>query len=391
MLVISWRGWPTAAVAVGALLALAACAPTTARTPVQPGLNESLAAAESEDSRYGTLLRLAGSTRAAGDPAAAVNVYQQAIALEQGRPEAYLLLGDTLIELEAFDDAAKTFQLVLKRHPRNIAAHRGYARVLLALNRPDTAILHYKAALAADPNDIQAYNGLGVAYDLNGQHEAAQAAYRDGLKVAPDSMLLRNNYGLSLALAGNHEEAIEVLRAVVDEPGATARNRQNLALAYGLAGNLVAAERISRLDLDEQAVDNNLAYFAALAAVEDGRQRAAALGVHGPQMVDRAGDAEANRRVVAVALEGAGLELGLSPTGRWFVNLGEFGSSAQATTAWRQLRAQYGDLLGGLSRLAGVQEGPQPLLAGPLESAAKAQSLCDSLSARGQHCRALPL
>jgi Flp pilus assembly protein TadD len=391
MLVISWRGWHTAAVAVGALLALAACAPNAARTPIQPRLNAALAAAENEDSRYGTLLRLAGSTRAAGDPAAAVNVYQQAIALEQGRPEAYLLLGDTLIELEAFDEAAKTFQLVLKRDPENIAAHRGYARVLLALNRPDTAILHYKSALAADPNDIQAYNGLGVAYDLNGQHDAAQAAYRDGLEIAPDSMLLRNNYGLSLALAGNHEEALEVLRAVVDEPGATARNRQNLALAYGLAGNLVAAERISRLDLDEQAVENNLAYFAALAAVEDGRQRAAALGVRGPQMADRASDAEANRRIVAVALEGAGLELGLSPTGRWFVNLGEFGSSAQATAAWRQLRTQYGDVLGGLSRLAGVQEGPQPLLAGPLASAEKAQSLCDTLSARGQHCRALPL
>jgi Flp pilus assembly protein TadD len=391
MLVISWRGWPKAAVVAGALLALAACAPNAARTPMQPRLNATVAAAESEDSRYGTLLRLAGSTRAAGDPAAAVNVYQQAIALEQARPEAYLLLGDTLIELDAFDEAAKTFQVVLKRDSGNIAAHRGYARVLLALNRPDTAILHYRSALAADVNDIQSYNGLGVAYDLNGQHEAAQAAYRDGLRIAPDSMLLRNNYGLSLALAGKHDQALEVLSAVVDEPGATARNRQNLALAYGLAGNLVAAERISRLDLDEQAVDNNLAYFAALAAVEDGRQRAAALGVQGPQMADRAGDAEANRRIVAVALEGAGLELGLSPTGRWFVSLGEFGSSAQATAAWRQLRSQYGDVLGGLSRLAGVQEGAQPLLAGPLASAEKAQLLCDKLSARGQHCRALPL
>jgi len=391
MLVTSWRGWPQAAVAAGALLAIAACAPNAARTPIQPRLNAAISAAESEDSRYGTLLRMASSTRAAGDPAAAVNVYQQAIMLEQGRPEAYLLLGDTLIELEAFDDAAKTFQAVIKRDPSNIAAHRGYARVLLALNRPDTAILHYKAALAANPDDLQAYNGLGVAYDLNGQHDAAQAAYRDGLEIAPDSMLLRNNYGLSLALAGEHEKALQMLGAVVEEPGATARNRQNLALAHGLAGNLEAAERISRLDLDEQSVENNVAYFAALAAVEDGRQRAAALGVHGPQMTDRASDAEANKRVVAVAMGGAGLELGLSPTGRWFVNLGDFGSGAQAAAAWRELRVAYADQLGSLSRLAGGQEGRQPLLAGPLASAEKAQTLCETLSARGQHCRALPL
>jgi hypothetical protein len=204
-------------------------------------------------------------------------------------------------------------------------------------------------------------------------------------------MLLRNNYGLSLALAGEHEKALQMLSAVVEEPGATARNRQNLALAHGLAGNLEAAERISRLDLDEQAVENNVAYFAALAAVEDGRQRAAALGVHGPQMTDRAGDAEANKRVVAVAMGGTGLELGLSPTGRWFVNLGDFGSGAQAAAAWRELRVAYADQLGSLSRLAGGQEGLQPLLAGPLASAEKAQSLCETLSARGQHCRALPL
>lgn len=391
MLVISWRGWPKAAVAAGALFALAACAPNSARTPIQPRLNPAISAAESEDSRYGTLLRMAASTRSAGDPAAAVNVYQQAIAVEQGRPEAYLLLGDTLIELEAYDDAAKMFQSVIKRDPSNITAHRGYARSLLALNRPDTAILHYQSALAADPNDLQSYNGLGVAYDLNGQHDAAQAAYLDGLEIAPDSMLLRNNYGLSLALAGEHEESIRMLGGVVEEPGATARNRQNLALAHGLAGNLEAAERISRLDLDEQAVENNVAYFAALAAVEGGRQRAAALGVHSPQMTDRASDAEANKRVVAVAMGGSGLELGLSPTGRWFVNLGDFGSGAQAAAAWRELRGAFSDELGSLSRLAGAQEGRQPLLAGPLASAEKAQALCDALSAHGQHCRALPL
>jgi hypothetical protein len=108
-------------------------------------------------------------------------------------------------------------------------------------------------------------------------------------------------------------------------------------------------------------------------------------------MTDRQADADANRRLVAVALEGDGVELGLSPTGRWFVNLGDFGSGAQAASAWRELRARYGDLLGSLSRLAGAQEGAQPLLAGPVASAEQAQALCENLRARGQHCEALPL
>jgi Flp pilus assembly protein TadD len=388
MPVISCKSWPILAIAGGALLAVSACAPNRA---VQPQMNPSLSSAEREDSRYGTLLRLASSARAAGDPAAAVKIYQQALNLDRNRVDAYVLLGDTLIELGAYDDAATTYQDALKRDGGNAAAQRGYGRAMLGLNRPEAAIVHFQAALSANDNDVQAHNGLGVAYDLAGQPEAAEAAYRAGLEVAPDSMLLRNNLGLSLALAGRYDESIELLRAVVDEPGAKARNRQNLALAYGLAGDLVAAERIARLDLDEEAVQNNLAYFAELAAVDDQRKRAAALGVHTPELTDRPGDAEAGRRVNALALSGDDLELGLAPTGRWFVNLGEYASARQAVSAWRQLRSQHGDVLGDLSRLAGVQDGSQPLLVGPLADAARAQSVCGALRTRGQSCSALAL
>ncbi len=388
MPVVPWKSWPILAVAGGVLLTVAACAPNRA---VEPRLDPSLAGAEREEGRYGTLLRLASSTRAGGDPAAAINVYQQAIALERGRADAYVLLGDTLVELKRYDDAAQIYEEALQRSSDDLAAHRGYARAMLGLNRPEAAIVHYQAVLAQDPDDIQANNGLGVAYDLSGQHEAAEAAYRAGLEVAPDSMLLRNNLGLSLSLAGRHQEAIELLRAVADEPGAKPGNRQNLALAYGLAGDLVAAERISRLDLDEESVQNNLAYFAALAAVDDERKRAAALGVHAPELSDGVTDAETGRRLSAIALEGPGLELGLAPTGRWFVNLGDYGSSQQAASAWRELRRLHGDLLGDLTRLAGAQDGGQPLLVGPLSDASGAESLCGTLRQRGQLCDTLAL
>jgi hypothetical protein len=204
-------------------------------------------------------------------------------------------------------------------------------------------------------------------------------------------MLLRNNLGLSLALSGQHAEGIELLRKVVDEPGAKARNRQNLALAYALAGDLVAAERISRLDLDEEAVQNNLSYFAALGAIADDRKRASGLGVQAPELTDASADADAGRRLAVIALQGDGLELGLSPSGRWFVDLGSYVSATEASAAWRQLRSRHPDLLGNLSRLAGVEAGRQPLLVGPVASADQAQSLCGQLESRGQACRALAL
>ncbi len=383
--------WRLSAVAVGLTVIVSACAPNSAKKPAVPGFDSSLAEAEQEKGRYGTLLRLASSTRAAGDPAAAVNMYQQAISLERSRPEAYTLLGYTLIDLQAYDQAAETFQHSLERNKDNLTARIGYARVLLALRRPEAAIPHYEAALKQASDNVQVLNGLGVAYDLSGDHQTAQKVYRDGLALAPDSMLLRNNLGLSLALSGEHDDAISLLRIVVDEPGARARNRQNLALAHGLAGDLAAAERISRLDLDEDAVQSNLEYFAALAAIDDQRKRAAALGAE-PSSRNEGGHSESTKpHLAALALGGEGLELALMPTGRWFVDLGDFSNNRQAASAWQDIRSAHEDLLGNFGRLAGTEQGAQPLLVGPLATAKDAERLCGNLEIRGQACKALAL
>jgi hypothetical protein len=63
----------------------------------------------------------------------------------------------------------------------------------------------------------------------------------------------------------------------------------------------------------------------------------------------------------------------------------------QATAAWRYLRGRIGDLLGGLTRLAGTQRGSQPLLVGPLGDGEQAETLCGTLKVRCHQCRPLPL
>ena len=42
------------------------------------------------------------------------------------------------------------------RDPGNVAAHRGYARAMLGLNRPEVAVVHYQAVLGQAPDDLQA-------------------------------------------------------------------------------------------------------------------------------------------------------------------------------------------------------------------------------------------
>ena len=147
----SMRGF---SVVAGVTMLLLGCAPNSMRAPVDASIDAPLVAAEGENNRYGTLLRLASSTRSAGDPAAAINMYQQAIALERDRPEAYALLGDTLIELGAHDQAAEIFEQSLKRDGDGLAARLGYARALVALKRPEAAIPHYEAVLNAAEGNL---------------------------------------------------------------------------------------------------------------------------------------------------------------------------------------------------------------------------------------------
>jgi Flp pilus assembly protein TadD len=387
MLCLVWSGRPAAGIAACALLALSACAPNSVRTPLESPVTAE-AEAEGEQGRYGTLLRMASSTRENGDPAAAIQLYRQAITAEQERPEAYVLMGEALIELEAYQEAVRTFEEAIRKDANSAAAHRGYGRAMVALHRPEVAIGHYETATRLAPRDIQAWNGLGVAYDLAGEHAMAEATYRRGLEIAPDSMLLRNNLGLSLALDGRHDESIALLSSVMEEPGARARNRQNLALAYGLKGDLAAAERIGRIDLGNDEVENNLAYYASIRAVDDRRVRATAVGVQAPDRGDARDNEVANRKLAAVAMAGGGFELGSGPTGRWFLNLGEHMAAAEV---WRGLKNRHEDLLGEYTRLASTRSGTQPLLIGPISDAAEAQDLCASLKTRGESCSAIAL
>ncbi|MDX1541726.1 MAG: hypothetical protein R3349_10015, partial [Geminicoccaceae bacterium] len=114
----------------------------------------------------------------------------------------------------------------------------------------------------------------------------------------------------------------------------------------------------------------------------------------GVQAADRSSgqsDALANRKIEAVAFGAGGLELGLSASGRWFLDLGDHATASAAASTWRGMKSEHDDLLGGLTRLAGASSGPQPLLVGPINDAERAQSLCGSLRNRGEDCRPVPL
>lgn len=251
------------ATAVALALALTACA---------TGNGGSVAA----DAKSAVMLKVADDTRAGGDPAGALAIYRDLHETAPNDPVPLIRIGATAMELADYADAVTAYRAALVIDPKDVDSHRGLALVLLAQGHPEEAINELKAALAANANDPRTYNALGVAHDMMGQYAEAQKDYRNGLKLAPTNANLRNNFGMSLALAGDFEGAIATLDGLGSVADAPARFRLNLALAYGLAGNDEKAALVARHVLDEQAVKNNLEYYAMLRAM-DPKSRAAAI------------------------------------------------------------------------------------------------------------------
>ncbi|HEX7966788.1 MAG TPA: tetratricopeptide repeat protein [Stellaceae bacterium] len=224
------------------------------------------------------LMRVADDTRAHGDTATAIGIYRRLHEMRPNDPVPLARLGSALSQVQEHGEAAQAYRAALALSPDDPDLHRGLAVSLLSLGQPEGAITDLEAAIARRSNDPRLFSALGVAHDLIGRHDLAQDDYQNGLRLAPQSAGLRNNYALSLALSGDYGAAATILGEMAGDPKVPRRYHLNLALVYGLAGNAEKATSVARTALDEEAVRNNLAYYAMLRALDDKARVAAIMG-----------------------------------------------------------------------------------------------------------------
>ncbi len=404
------RGRPHALLLLLAL-ALAGCGGAPVG-PVLPEPSLDPPAPEDAQARSASLVRIGETALRSGEIETAVGLFEQATLTDGRNVVAAIGLGDALLAAGRDLDASRAFERALAIQPALQAARYGYARSMIAIQRPEVAAEHLQQLVTENPSSVEALNALGVAQDLLGDHATAVATYRRALEVVPTSISVRNNLALSLALQEQFAEAVELLRPLAEGPGATRRSRQNLALVYGLKGDMQAAERLGRIDLGGEDLANNLAYIAAVRGIEPPTVRAAALI---PEQGYRAGEprltrtTRAVRRSAAPPLPPAPVpapaaapatgprplmplleEAGGPAAGGWFVDVGAFDAAA-AAERWHGLRVRHATALTGVGRLAGAGSGLEPMLLGPVASEQAATALCLELGSDAQPCRPLQL
>jgi len=374
------------------MLLVGGCTVRSSEQPIVPG--EAQQATGVSPSRADTverLVRMGRGSLAAGDETAAARLLERALSLQPDNVEAAVLYGDALLALDRPADAAEVFRHALSLDAASREGAKGYARAMLALNRPEVAAEHLRELIRTVGEDPKLLNLLGVSLDLQARHEEAIEVYRRALARAPADVGLKNNLALSLAFAGRFEEAIAVLEPVAGGMTSDRRSRQNLALVYGLKGDMEAARRISRIDLDDRAVANNLAYFEMLRGMGDRRQAVANLAPKAKTPPDEPAAPPRDPPVPTkvVAENAADLATGKLALGDWFLRLGLFPDRGAAEQRWRELRRSHPEALRGLVRLSASDEGPQPLLVGPLASRAAAERICGLLRESGEDCSPL--
>ena len=175
-------------------------------------------------------LHFARTSRAVGQPARAVAVANNALALRPNDPGLLSELGAALI----MDGRAPAAGAPLAR------------------------------AVDIDPMDARARGLYGAALDHAGEHDAARDQYEAALAIQGDNPAVLSNYAMSFTLSGDPGSAEQLLRRALVLPGADGRVRQNLALTLALQGKFDEAEQLAQQDLARDVAEANIAYVRSL-------------------------------------------------------------------------------------------------------------------------------
>jgi len=143
-----------------------------------------------------------------GQPDAALNDYEQAIALNPRNAKAFIGRGDVHSDQGRYDQALQDYDNALKLQPGLADARNGRGSILFDKGQLDAAIREFDRAIALDPAFVQAYYNRANAYDAKGDFDAAIDSYGRVIGLRPADAKAYNSRGSAYDNKGQIEAAI---------------------------------------------------------------------------------------------------------------------------------------------------------------------------------------
>jgi tetratricopeptide (TPR) repeat protein len=153
---------------------------------------------------------------------------------------------------EDLTEALRRCQVLAKRHPDSVTAHRVLGTVYAQLGFAEDAIDEYHKAIKMAPDDAYAWLLLGETCRKSNRQTEAIIAYRQTIKIKPELEDAWHGLGLSNFLLGRVSDAIDAFQRAVKINPDFAQAWASLALAYDDTNQYEKARRafqiVQRLD-----------------------------------------------------------------------------------------------------------------------------------------------
>ena len=301
---LALRLGPRAAIASGALLAVAAAGLTLQRNAAYRSpraLWEDTVAKRPDNAR--ALNNLGLTYYNLGRVDEAIALYRRSLELDPTPANTHYNLGLALLHEGRLEDAARSFEETVRIVPYYFKASLNLGAILMKLGRDDEARRRFAEAMRYDPDPAEVYltvalalgeRGLwqeaaendaralaldptlaeaqgnwGVALFQRRDYAGAAEHFTAALRLKPDAADLHFNLGLALAGAGRLAEAIAQYAEAVRLDPTLAAAQLNLGIALGQTGRLPEAighlQAAVRLQPEAPANHTNLAFALAQA------------------------------------------------------------------------------------------------------------------------------
>ncbi|HKP63974.1 MAG TPA: tetratricopeptide repeat protein [Polyangiales bacterium] len=144
--------------------------------------------------------------------ALALDYMQRAVSQVPDAPGVHHNLGNILLELRRFDEAAGAYQRCTQLGGETAELLNNIGILRRQQGRFAEAEAAYRRALALDPESVDAYNGYGRVLERQKRPEEALKQYQKALQLAPKDRGARYHTGMALCVLERFDEAAKVFR-----------------------------------------------------------------------------------------------------------------------------------------------------------------------------------
>ncbi len=161
-----------------------------------------------------------------------LDVFNQAIALNENRTETYISLSRYQMKLEKPAEAEKTIQKGISVNQNAALGYIEYGRFLDFAERAPEAETQFKKAIETEANNIEAREAIAAFYVSQRQFEKAEAIYQELVKLQENSPESRLQLAEFYSQIKREDDAIATLSQIIGEKPEYVRARYRLGEIY---------------------------------------------------------------------------------------------------------------------------------------------------------------